>query len=141
MNRSTLLSNLEGSIHTIVKGIREKQLSTSKYSLAQNHVIVVIGKEGDIGIKQLAQCLKVTSGAATQHVDALEKAGILSRQLNSDDRREVIVGLTDKGKKTFLKINQDKARILRELFNGLSDTELQILVSLFEKVSRKYIKE
>jgi DNA-binding MarR family transcriptional regulator len=45
----------------------------------------------------LASCM-VTSGTMTHRIDQLEKAGLVLRHANPDDRRSVLIGLTDAGR-------------------------------------------
>lgn len=139
MKREELLQRLEDSMLAIGKGMHHEQIAHTNCSPAQNHVLMVIGMRGDMGIKQLAKMLSVTSGAATQHVDALEKTGLLMREMNPSDRREVVVRLTAIGNKAYQEIRQKKARILSGMFSNLSDSELHTLVEIIEKVSHKFI--
>jgi DNA-binding MarR family transcriptional regulator len=140
MKRDTLFSRLEHNLLIIGKEMHEEQIGHSGCSPAQNHVLMIIGIQGDVGIKQLAEILHVTSGAATQHVDALEKAGLLARETSASDRREVIVRITSKGKDAFQEIRRTKTKMLSKLFGALSDDELHTLVNLIEKVRREYVK-
>ena len=140
MKREDLLTRLENSMLLMGKGLHEEQLGYPQCSPAQNHVLMIIGIEGDLGIKQLAEMLRVTSGAATQHVDSLEKLGLVKRKMSSNDRREIVVEMTGKGKIAYQEMRRTKARILSEVFGELSDSELHTLVELIEKVSRRYVK-
>jgi DNA-binding MarR family transcriptional regulator len=47
----------------------------------------------------LYEATMVTSGAMTNRLDGLEKAGLIRRGRHPDDRRAVVVQLTDKGRK------------------------------------------
>ncbi len=140
MNREALLNRLEDSMFAISKGMHDDTLHYSGCSPAQNHALIVVGMQtGDVGIKQLARILCVTSGAATQHVDALEKAGLLIREMNLQNRREVILKMTEKGWDIYRELRHAKTKILNEIFTELSDLELDTLVQLVEKVSQKYV--
>jgi DNA-binding MarR family transcriptional regulator len=139
MKRNELFSSLEQSMVIIGKEIYQEQLGVSNSSPAQNHVLMLVSVNGPIGVKQLAEKLRVTSGAATQHVDALEKAGLLSRHMSPNDRREVLIEATNKGKDLSIEIRNAKAKMLSKLFSELDDNELNTLVGLIEKVSKKYI--
>ena len=140
MKREELFSRLEQSMLVIGKEIYHEQISISNCSPAQNHVLMLVGISKSIGVKHLAEKLRVTSGAATQHIDALEKAGLLTRTINKSNRREVVVETTKKGKAIFEKIRRNKSALLSKLFEDLSDNELSTLVKLIEKVSKKYEK-
>ena len=45
----------------------------------------------------LLATMMVTSGTMTNRIDQLEKAGLVARTHNLDDRRSVIISLTDRG--------------------------------------------
>ena len=47
----------------------------------------------------LMDSMMITSGTVTNRIDQLEKAGLVSRAPNPDDRRSMIVALTPKGLK------------------------------------------
>jgi len=50
--------------------------------------------------QQLVDALLLSSGAMTHRLDRLEQAGLVSRRPNPDDRRGVIVSLTEPGRAT-----------------------------------------
>jgi DNA-binding MarR family transcriptional regulator len=127
-------------MYMIVKGIHKQEVSAlHEYSPAQKHVLMALGKKDKMGVKQLADLLLVTSGAATQHIDGLEKMGLLTREINSANRREVFIRLSNKGLKAYKEIHLAHSRLLNKVFGQLSDDELDDFVALIEKVSHKYI--
>ncbi|EJB04614.1 transcriptional regulator [Rhizobium leguminosarum bv. trifolii WSM597] len=46
---------------------------------------------------ELLEMTMVSSGTMTNRIDQLEKAGFVERVVNPDDRRSVLIALTDKG--------------------------------------------
>lgn len=139
MKREELLSKIEYSMFVIGKEMHEQLLGSSGVSQAQQYVLVVIGLHDNIGIKQLAKILCVTSGAVSQHVDVLENNGLVSRKINPEERREIIVFLTAKGKIAFKAVRSKQAEILRNMFGQLNNSELEMLVSLSDKVISKFV--
>lgn len=103
-------------------------------SSALDHVLIVIGVNKSLTIKNLAQVLCITSGAATQHVIALEKFGMVERSQNPDDRRETFVSLTGKGKVACEKIEHTHTAFIKEAFSALSDAELKEFSRILEKI-------
>ncbi len=101
-------------------------------------VILIIGAEKQINIKHISELLLVTSGAATQHVTALEELGIISRHVGQEDRREISVRLTDKGAEMYRQIKVNYLQALGEAFADLDAVELQALLELMTKASNKY---
>jgi DNA-binding MarR family transcriptional regulator len=138
MQRDTLFTKIEQDISLIGKEMHVEQAQISTRSPAQNHVLKVIGIEGKMTVKLLAEKLWVTSGAVTQHIDGLEKAGLIKRQVSSTDRREVDIELTSEGTAAFDEVVNAQLSIFRKLFGELSDSELQTFMNLIEKVSFKY---
>lgn len=104
-------------------------------SPALDHVVMVLGFESDLNIKQLAAALKITSGAATQHVQALEEQGLLQRLTDQDDRRRTVVRLTPTGRKAYVKVIKNRQRVFRVLFENLSDHELEAFVKLVQQAT------
>ncbi|MBP2442758.1 MarR family winged helix-turn-helix transcriptional regulator [Rhizobium leguminosarum] len=49
---------------------------------------------------ELLEMTMVSSGTMTNRIDQLEKAGFVERILNPDDRRSVLIALTEKGRVT-----------------------------------------
>jgi len=101
-------------------------------------VLMIVGSEKQVNIKRLAALLLVTSGAATQHVAALEEAGSVKRSMSPQDRREIIVQLTPEGHKMYQEIRKKSHLVLREVFKDLDRAELNTFIQLMGKLSSKY---
>lgn len=65
----------------------------SLYAIAQSH-------EGSLRVGDLARALRVTVGGTSKVVDRIERAGLIRREPDGDDRRASRVALTDAGKHT-----------------------------------------
>ncbi|HEY4963719.1 MAG TPA: MarR family transcriptional regulator [Candidatus Saccharimonadales bacterium] len=135
MNRKELLTQLEQAVIKLGRKMHEKSSGIFDISPAQKHVLMVLGDGGPTTIKQLSEKLSVTSGATTQHIDALEKLGFVSRIVNIDNRREVVVSITPHGWEEFKAMSKKKSETLSILFECLDDDELNSMVSLIEKVA------
>jgi len=55
----------------------------------------ILGTRGPMTAGQLAQAVRLTTGAVTGVLDRLEAAGLVRRTRDADDRRKVIVELTE----------------------------------------------
>jgi DNA-binding MarR family transcriptional regulator len=62
---------------------------------ARMNVLYQLSRIGGLGIGALAALLDVTSGAVSQHVDLLRKAGLVTVDVDPADARARIVRLTD----------------------------------------------
>ncbi len=92
------------------------------------------GKDG-VPFKDLAAANWCTRPTMTGIVDTLEKKGLVVRERNPDDRRSLLVCLTDKGRGM-----QKKARSMEAVFknccDGLSTAEVKQLGELLEKLDQ-----
>lgn len=75
--------------------------------------------DAECRMKDLTQVSPMTQSALSKIVDRLEKGGYVHRSACSEDRRSLVVGLTDAG----VQLHEDAAKIHREvLLNTLATT-------------------
>jgi len=88
--------------------------------------------QGEIGDKLLK-----SSGNMTMVVDNLEKRGLVRRERDADDRRQVIVRLTERGQQLIEQVfDQHLDRIMAQ-FDVLSASEQRTLGELLKKLGRQ----
>ena len=78
----------------------ENAAATVGLTLQQHQALLfIIGYPGreQITIGELAERLQTRHHSAVGLVDRLEEQGLIKRVQNADDRRQVFIGLTDKG--------------------------------------------
>lgn len=69
---------------------------------AQKHAVVALGIEKrPLSTSALAARIDASLPATTGVVDRLERAGLVERLRDDNDRRVVLVGLTERGRQTF----------------------------------------
>ena len=71
---------------------------------AENKVLSILAQGGEPYRStpgRLAARMELSSGAMTNRLDRLEQAGLVQRLPDPDDRRSVVVELTDHGRKTY----------------------------------------
>ncbi|MHA1535818.1 MAG: MarR family winged helix-turn-helix transcriptional regulator, partial [Promethearchaeota archaeon] len=72
--------------------IQKENLTTAQYSILQQ-----LWKNDGIKFKQLADACCCSQSTITGIVDTMEKKDVVIRKMNPEDRRSVLVMLTDKG--------------------------------------------
>ncbi len=82
----------------------------------------------------LYEATMVTSGAMTNRLDRLEKAGLIARQPHPDDRRGVMVQLTGKGKELIDEAVAAHVANEHRILAGVTVEEQEKLIELLEKV-------
>lgn len=83
---------------------------------------------------ELSRALMLSSGAMTNRLDRLEKAGLLRRVPDPRDRRGVLIELTDDGITTIDRAVTEQAAKEIDVMSGLSPKELAQLNGLLRKV-------
>jgi DNA-binding MarR family transcriptional regulator len=83
---------------------------------------------------ELARISDLSSGAMTNRLDQLEKAGLVRRLRDPDDRRGVLVEPTEKGKKLWEEAMGVQARKEQLIAAALNDRERRQLNTLLRRV-------
>jgi len=82
----------------------------------------------------LYEATMVTSGAMTNRLDRLEKAGLIVRGPHPNDRRGIVVQLTGKGLSLIDEALTAHVANEHEILAGLSDAEREMLARLLGKL-------
>ena len=107
-------------------------------SLAQIHAVEILGANGPLRMKDLADKLGVTTGTLTVLVDRLVKNGLVERQTTEGDRRAVAVNLTVTGQQMFAEHDQLHLQLTKEMTASLDANECQQFLSFLERINRAF---
>ena len=88
----------------------------------------------EIAASELSNQLYVTPSAITHLLNPLEVAGFITRKKDPDDRRFVLISLTDEGKKMARSLIIGVEEILEGLVNFLGEEESNELIHLISKM-------
>jgi DNA-binding MarR family transcriptional regulator len=83
---------------------------------------------------RLASSLSLSSGAMTNRIDRLEEAGFVTRERDPEDRRSVVVVLTQEGRDVLDKAVDTQAEEERSILSALTPDEQRQLNSLLRTV-------
>ena len=98
------------------------------------HILEAIGIEEPKSMSRIAGELHVTVGTLTTNMGSLEKKGYLARNRSVQDKRVVLVTLTEKGRKAFFHHRDFHRRMIRTIIHDLDEEEVQVLVKCLEKL-------
>jgi DNA-binding MarR family transcriptional regulator len=105
-------------------------------SPAQVSLLVAIKYTPGIGVRELAARERVTPPALSNHVDRLERDGLVSRTPSASDRRRVGLTLTDEGQRMLRRVRSRRTAWLATRLRGLSTEELEAVEAAVEPLSR-----
>lgn len=97
-------------------------------------VLSQLNKKGPQKQTVLAKKLGYTPGAMTNIANRLIKQEMAERKYNEDDRRNVLLCITDKGKDVLKEAHQKGQELRVELFQKLDEEELQQFLKIYEKL-------
>ena len=113
--------------------IQKENLTTAQYSILQQ-----LWKNDGIKFKQLADACCCSQSTITGIVDTMEKKDVVIRKMNPEDRRSVLVMLTDKGKK-LEKETPNINSILDNCCSGFDPNDIQLLTILLKKLDKSLV--
>ncbi len=107
----------------------------SGLSPQQNHTIEIVGDEGPIRMKPLADKLGVTTGTLTVMIDRLQKSGYVERRTDPEDRRAFNVELTDKGDHVHAEHHDYHLKLAEDISGCITEEEVAQFVALLDKIN------
>ncbi|MDQ0061381.1 MarR family winged helix-turn-helix transcriptional regulator [Paenibacillus harenae] len=105
-------------------GLLEQTTTPCGFSMSLSQVFAIQELEKQsLTITELAEKLRLERSSVSRLVDGLVKGGFVSRELNENNRREVIVELTEKGTNTIRRVRDQSVQFYNEILENLSETE------------------
>ncbi|MED2149456.1 MarR family transcriptional regulator, partial [Bacillus thuringiensis] len=81
---------------------------------------------------QLSNKLRLETSTVSRLVDKLVKKGLIYREVNEKNRRELFLHLTEKGHITVNCLREQSVAFYQSILNNLSESERKIVVDGFE---------
>ena len=98
---------------------------------SQCFLVVEIGRNPGICVKDLANVLKLDKSAVSRAVEELVQKGFVIREPSKADRRSVVLTLTEEGEARFNKIENDMYEKFKKVFARIpKDKQEQVLEAL-----------
>ncbi len=102
----------------------------------QNHTIEIVGSDGPLRMKPLAEKLSVTMGTLTVMIDRLEKTGYVCRQKDLEDGRGFNIMLTDKGEVVHKKHHAYHLKLAQDITSLFDPEEASTFLKTLRKINR-----
>ena len=99
-----------------------------------NVLMILDGEPESLSPHELGERLLVTRGTVTGLLDTLQRQGLVKRVPHPDDRRMLLIELTDKGREVLRRTWPVHFPAQTELLSVLSDDEKETLVRLLGKL-------
>ena len=119
------------------------QAGGHEISLVQSHILYEIERQHNPSMQQVAESLGTDITTFSRQVQSLVKTNIVTKTPDSNDRRILILSLTEAGKEVAKSIDEQMNQYLGEVFSHMSQEEkdtvirsIQLLNKSMEKTSK-----
>lgn len=99
--------------------------------------IECVGKEKEgkgVRVSELAQEMRVAPPAASRTLKGLEERGLISRSVDTNDRRNTYVSLTEPGKKALADAEQIMNDFSNAVFERLDEEKMEHLIAYLKEI-------
>ena len=101
----------------------------------------LLSQKGTATPTELARHTGLTSGATTAMLDRLEKAGLIERRPNPNDRRGTLIAAQQSSSEKMASWFESARRAQDELISTYSESELEIIADVFERFAKLWDAE
>lgn len=115
--------------------INEANYYEEKFPVSQLLVLYLLEKCGPHKVSEIAEKLGITPSAVTNLSNKLVENQFISRSRPKDNRRVVMLSLTDKGEQFIKKTNEIKSEFLGKVLSELHNEDLKNISLSFLKLN------
>lgn len=122
-----------------INTLEERAIRTEEYrdvTTNDMHVIEAIGPDTAKNMTSVARELEVTTGTLTISVNSLVKKGYVDRTRSEEDRRVVLISLSDKGKRAYLHHRRFHEEMIDAVLKELTQEEQRVLGDALLKLTQ-----
>jgi DNA-binding MarR family transcriptional regulator len=119
-----IIAEIDASIGEL-RCVGSQQLVRAGVSMAHLHVMWLLKRHGDLSMGHLAEMLDVSLSNASGLIDRMVERGLVERVRVPDDRRLVLVALSDHGRQMLDHADVLRADLLESVLRHLDPVQLQ----------------
>ena len=93
-------------------------------SMAQLHIMYTLQRNGEMPMSRLADVLQVSLSNATGLIDRIEERGFVERTRVPEDRRVVMIRVTDAGRRMLEEVDAISSDLLRSVFGRIGRSQV-----------------
>ena len=138
MDINTALNELLVKLFRNINTIEEHAIKTECHiNVTTNdmHVIEAIGPNRQKNMTSVAKALSVTTGTLTISINSLVKKGYVNRVRSEEDRRVVLVSLTEKGMQAHEHHRRFHEKMISDIIFNLNEEEQKVLTKALNNIN------
>ena len=118
---------LVGDALSEIKCIGSERMARAGLSMTHWHVLILLARHGEMSMSRLAEAHAISLSNATGLVDRLVERGLVERFGDPDDRRVVLVRVSDEGRRQTEQVDLLREDFIRRVVGQLDATRLKRL--------------
>ena len=110
-----------------------------RFGITYNHLFILtcLWEQDGVNVKDLSQQLVLDSSSLTGHLDRLERAALVVRRDDPDDRRAVRVFLTEKGRQLKAQLEPIGQELKETLQQGVPPERIKAFTAALRNLSSR----
>ena len=137
MDSNSTINELLVNVFDNIMDHEERALITGEFKdISKNdmHIIDAIGNEESRSMSVLARKLRVTVGTLTIAFNSLVKKGYVARIRSKEDKRVVLISLSEKGKRAYNKHKMFHEEMVKTITFGLDEAQTKDLIKMLVSI-------
>lgn len=126
---------IRSQIHQFIRlfGVLNPTKTPCGYELSLSQVLAlqILETKTPLALHELSERLSLERSTVSRLVDALVKSGFMHRQTNEQNRREVLLSLTEHGKQSVKQVRNQSIAFLQHVLTSLSEDERRTILTGF----------
>ena len=111
-----------------------KKYNLDEINRAQGRIMFPLWKEDGISINELSQKTALSKTSLTSMLDRLEKAGHIKRVHSKEDRRKILIYLTEKNRTLSNKYSEVSNEMSNLFYEGFDSEEMDEFENYLERI-------
>lgn len=137
MELDKTINSLFVTVFQDILDIEKEALITGEFediTINDMHVIEAIGDKEPKTSSTVAKKLSVTMGTLTKSIDRLTKNNYVLRERSDEDKRLVLLSLTEKGKRAYVHHMNFHKEMIEAVIEQFDESEAKLLAESLERI-------
>ncbi len=143
LHNSKYFENMNKFHFAMSKKIKKIMCDGLQPGLDMPHIqlLEIIENRGQCMVSDIAYHCHITLSGVTNLVNKLVHMNLVTRERSEDDRRIVLIRLTDEGRTELHRINENRKKIFNEMFSALTEGEIKDFFHTMDKIIIHFLEQ
>lgn len=128
------------NVTKLVTWVSETRFGNMNLFKGQCRCLIVLEAVETCSQRELADLLHIRPTSVSEILLKLEQKGLVRRTASGEDKRIILVSLTEAGKEQAVKVRKGRAEAHREMVSVLSPEEKEAFFRALEKIKAYYLR-